>query len=337
MNNSANTIFLHVGAGKTGTTSIQAAIPTMRRNLVEAGLRAPLDLSVSSEFEFRPSVLSGYSYSLAKLMNPGFKYPNPVDDEKTWDWLEIEFEKAQNEGLNLLFSAEALQFAREPQLQAFNELAARYGLQIKVIFYARTALDYTISEYLQHLKTGFSRYAKIEDIPTSLSAHVASAVVPFNLTLSKFSQVFGRESLNVRNFNVARSNLLGDFFTAVTGSSQEIPQNSQQNRSLTRNEQEALENLLKCENGIELCRRVGNKLIAAPSLKDASRTYFVDEESIQKFTSTNQPIVELVNSYLPLDQQIGVTTSSSPFTTKLSDDYSPDWHGTYRAIIQALV
>jgi hypothetical protein len=336
MKTSANTIFLHIGAGKTGTTAIQATIPRMRRNLEEAGLRAPLDPAVPSEFEFRPRVGSGYSFSLAKLLNPGFKNSIPLGEEETWKWLEIELDKAQNEGLNLLFSSEALQFAREPQLQAFKELAARHGFQIKAIFYARTAIDYSISEYLQHLKTGFSAYPN-KKIPTSLRAYIATAVVPFGTTLSNFSKVFGGQNLDVRNYDVAKSNLLDNFFTAVTGNSQTIPKSGQRNRSLTRNEQEALENLLKCENGSELCKRIGNKLIQAPSPKDANCTYFVDAESMQKFISNNGSIVKVVNGYLPLDQQISVTTGNSPVTTKSSDDYKPDWHSTYRAIIETLV
>jgi hypothetical protein len=336
MQNSVNTIFLHIGAGKTGTTAIQAAIPVMRRNLEEAGLRAPLDPAVPSEFEFRPRVGSGYSFSLAKLLNPGFKNSISLGAEETWNWLEIELKKAQNEGLNLLFSSEALQFAREIQLQAFKELAARHGFQIKVIFYARTALDYSISEYLQHLKTGFSAYPN-KNIPNELRTYIATAVVPFGKTLSTFLRVFGRQNLDVRSYDLAKSNLLDNFFTAVTGSIQKIPKINQRNRSLTRNEQEALENLLKCENGPELCKRIGNNLIKTPSPKDASCIYFIDEESMQKYISNNGPIVELVNGYLPLDQQIGVRTGNSPVTTKPGDGYRPDWHSTYRAIIGALV
>jgi hypothetical protein len=335
MKNSVKTIFLHIGAGKTGTTAIQATIPRMRRSLEEAGLRAPLDPAVPSEFEFRPRVGSGFSFSLAKLLNPSFKNSIPLGEQETWKWLEIEFEKAQNEGLNLLFSSEALQFARETQLQAFKELAARHGFQIKAIFYARTALDYSISEYLQHLKTGFSAYPN-KSMPTALRSYIATAVVPFGSTLSTFSNVFGRQSIDVRSYDVAKSNLLENFFTAVTGISQTIPKTSQRNRSLTRNEQEALENLLQCENGSELCKRIGNKLIQAPAPKDASSTYFVDAESMQKFISRNGPIVEMVNGYLPLDQQISVTTGNSPVTTKPSDGYNPDWHNTYRAIIETL-
>jgi hypothetical protein len=336
MKNSVNTIFLHIGAGKTGTTAIQATIPLMRRNLEEAGVRAPLDPGVPSELEFRPRVGSGFSFSLAKLLNPGFKNSIPLGAEETWNWLEIEFKKAQNESLNLLFSSEALQFARETQLQAFKELADRHGFQIKAIFYARTALDYSISEYLQHLKTGFTAYPN-KNIPTALSSYIATAVVPFGTTLSNFSRVFGRQGLDVRSYDAAKSSLLDNFFTAVTGNIQKIPKTSQRNRSLTRNEQEALESLLQCENGSELCKRIGNKLIQTPSPKDASRTFFVDEESLQKFISNNRPIVEVVNKYLPLDQQISITTDDSPVTTKCGDGYKPDWHSTYRTIIETLV
>ena len=336
MKNSVKTIFLHIGAGKTGTTAIQATIPLMRRNLEESGLRAPLDPAVPSEFEFRPRVGSGFAFSLAKLLNPSFKNSTPLGEQETWKWLEIEFKKAQNEGLNLLFSSEALQFACETQLQAFKELAARHGFQIKAIFYARTALDYSISEYLQHLKTGFSAYPN-KSMPTALRSYIATAVVPFGSTLSTFSNVFGRQSIDVRSYDVAKSNLLENFFTAVTGISQTIPKTSQRNRSLTRNEQEALENLLQCENGSELCKRIGNKLIQTPSPKDASCTYFVDAESMQKFHLNNGPIVEIVNGYLPLDQQISIATGNSPVTSQSGDDYKPDWHSTYRAIIEALV
>jgi hypothetical protein len=335
MKNSANTIFLHVGAGKTGTTAIQATIPSMRRNLEEVGLRAPLDRTLPSEIEFRPLVKSGYSASVAQLLNPSFKKPVPLDMEETLKWLEIEFEKAQNEGLNLLFSSEALQFARATQLQAFKELAAQHRLTIKVIFYVRTALDYSISEYLQHLKKGFLNYPK-KNTPTGLGDYIASARIPFGKTLSTFSQVFGRQSLDVRSYDVFKNNLLDNFFTAVTGESQKIPKIRRLNRSLTRNEQEAMENLIKYENGPELCHRIGLKLIHISSPKDASRIYFVDEETLQKFNSNNESIVALVNSYLPFDQQISLVTGDSPVTTKCNEGYEPDWHSVYSEFIRVL-
>jgi hypothetical protein len=58
---------------------------------------------------------------------------------------------------------------------------------------------------------------------------------------------------------------------------------------------------------------------------------------MQKFILNNEPIVEIVNGYLPLDQQISIVTGNSPVTTQSSDDYKADWHSTYRAIIETLV
>jgi hypothetical protein len=54
----------------------------MSHNLEEAGLCAPLDPALASEFEFRPRVRSGYSFSLAKHLNPGFKILYPLARRK---------------------------------------------------------------------------------------------------------------------------------------------------------------------------------------------------------------------------------------------------------------
>ena len=335
----SNTIFLHVGSGKTATTSIQAAIPPLRCDLEAAGLRAPLDPSVPEELEFRPRVGSGYSFALAKLLNPRFKMNKPFNVNESWNWLESEFKRAQVDRLNLLFSSEALQYSHESPLLLFKDLAMRYGFQVKILFYARTALDYSISEYLQHLKTGFTSYST-KNLPTSLSTYIASTIIPFGSTLSTFANIFGKESMEVRNFDNVKASILNDFFAAVSGSSFEFQKFRQQNRSLSRNEQEALEMLLKRKNGPELCQRIGNKLIQTPSTNSAPETYFVNNESIRNYTTNNDPIVDYVNGYLPKDEGIFVLTTFSRIATESTEsctEYKPNWHETYARIIETLL
>ncbi len=337
MNASSGTIFLHIGAGKTGTTAIQATIPVVRRDLKAAGLCAPLDPTESPDQEFRPRVASGFSFTLAKLLNPGFRRGLPFDAPTYWDWLRLELQSARNDNLNLLFSSEALQFARSKQLQRFRDFAEKHCFQVRILFYARTALDYSISEYLQHLKTGFSDYPRHKTIPSSLRAYIASTIAPFGATLSTYSSIFGDESIEVRNYDVVKDHLIDDFFSTVSGRAYDCIKPTRHNRSLTRSEQEALEHLLMQDNGSELCRRIGNKLITTPFSKSDKRTYYVDNDSISKFKLNNEPVVSIVNKFLPLDRQVSVATGSSPVTTSYQDDFNPDWHDTYARIIRTLV
>ncbi len=330
------TLFLHVGAGKTATTSIQATIPLMRHALLDIGVTAPLDPTQSAAIEYRGRVASGFAFTLAKLLNPGFRYPQTFDEDEAWKWLSITLSLAADRQQDVLFSSEALQFARPERLHRLLSIAQSLLFSIRIIFYVRTAIDYSISEYLQHLKTGFSAYPG-SNPPRSLLDYIGSAKIPFGNTLHVYTECFGASSLVIKNFDHEKHDLLNGFFHILNPSLKPVHSPRLQNRSLTRNEQEAMENLLSLDNGRSLCRVLGNQLIKRPSSAPELRSYYIPEEVLSAYIVNNMPILDYVNTFLLGSQAIAIHSPASPVTTKLDDSYVPDWPSTYLSLIEALV
>lgn len=335
MKGSTTTLFLHVGAGKTATTAIQSAIPALRKQLERYNIRAPLDPEVSSALLYRPQPAGGFSFTLSKLLNPGFRRGKPFEENRAWEWLANELVKAREEGKNLLFSSEALQFAKKPRLIRLRALLQEVGWNIKIIYYARNAVDYSVSEYLQHLKTGFTAYPG-KDYPFSLEDFMRQATVPFGYTLDAYSEVFRKDALVVKNYDVEKNELLKSFFCIVSGRNLEATAQKQVNRSLTRNEQVALESLLKLDGGASICAAVGAALVKNPRPVSHCRRYFLSEAILGDYAANNDVIVELTNQYLSADTPISLMSDSSPVQTDSKWEPKPDWHALYTEIIRLI-
>jgi hypothetical protein len=329
------TVFIHVGAGKTATTAIQSAIPLLRKVLESFHVRAPLDPKVDPTLAEKPRPAAGYSFTLAKLLNPGYRRGKPFNILGAWKWLESELVNASIDDHNLLFSSEALQFAHPKELAKLSKLTTRLGWNVKIIFYARTAIDYTISEYLQHLKTGFIAFPS-KDYPMTMGTYVQQAIAPFMHTLSVYSNVFGKSSLIVRNFDQERKEIIQSFFALVVGEQIPIPAITHSNRSLTRNEQEALERILILEGGPNMCRKIGAALAKAPLADNDSRLYYLTPEVINAYSENNIEVTRYVNKYLPPNQPIDISSDMTPLQINKSWKVEPDWHHTYTQFINLL-
>lgn len=328
----ANTLILHVGAGKTATTAIQTAIPLLRKQLLLNRVRAPLDREVEPSFLYRPRPASGYSFTLAKLLNPQFRRGGSFDEDASWEWLETEIDEASKNQCNLLFSSEALQFPAKKQLRKLKSMITCKGWETRFVFYARTAMDYSISEYLQHLKTGFNAFPS-NAYPKTLEDYITEATAPYAHTLSRYEETFGKSTLIVRNYDLEKTSLLQGFFHLISGADLTIPNLKQANRSLTRNEQEAFEKLMTLQNGKNICRLVGSVLSKRPQPPNHSRVYSISSTAVEHFMHRNADVVTKVNTYLPDCARISIITEHSPFDTSWEWSTPPDWHRLYSDII----
>lgn len=327
-----STLFLHVGAGKTATTAIQSAIPVLRTQLDAYNVKAPLDPEVSPVLLYRARPAGGFSFTLSKLLNPGFRRGKKFDEEAAWEWFANVLSNAKEEGKCLLFSSEALQFAKKLRLIKLRSMLQEAGWTINVIYYARNAIDYSVSEYLQHLKTGFTAYPR-KALPDCLDVFMQTATVPFSHTLDTYEQVFGRDSLIVRNYDEEKDGLVNSFFHIVSGNNLEVPEQRQVNRSLTRNEQVALESLLKLDGGPAICAAVGSALAKRARPVSHCRRYYLSEEVLSAYAVNNNQLVALTNEYLPASTPIAIMSDSSPVQTDAGWESKPDWHALYADII----
>lgn len=328
-------LYLHIGAGKTATTAIQSSIPLLRRDLEANGIYAPLDPEIDEILKYRPRVASGYSFTIAKLLNPGFRRHGPFDEAQAWEWLAEEVRKAEANKHDLLFSSEALQYAHSNQLAKLASLISSHSWTPCIIFYIRDGIDYTISEYLQHLKTGFISYPQ-RQVPYSLSDYVSTAEIPFLKTYETYSKTFGSTSMTIKNFDKIKKFLLKDFLSVLTPKNIDIPDIRRFNRSLSRNEQEALEQILRLPNGAEICRAIGGRIVNQAMKRGDSTLYYITEQSIERYKEKNQPVVTQLNSYISPDCHIQLIGERSPLSKAVEKAYMPDWHRTYSDFILAL-
>lgn len=305
----SKTAYLHVGAGKTGTSAIQAVLPILREQLLDHGVLYPEDITLSEVQAKRGEVSSGNALTLARLTNLSLPRPINWKYHDSLTWLNQCLDVAMSHNSDILFSNEHLQFANLAKLQEVLNFILGRGFAVKVIFYVRTAIDYSISAYLQQLKVG----AFPAGVPTSLAAHLLNDRLPFWRTLKTYGEASGISGISVRNYDQLRPKLIRSFvsdfipdyvdhklvFTSI-------------NRSLTPLEQMAFENFTSLPNGNFVCKKLGSQLDKWP--KDSIiKTFFVDHDTLSTYESNNRPIVNMINrKYLDQGTEISIITKDSP-------------------------
>jgi hypothetical protein len=305
----SKTAYLHVGAGKTGTSAIQAALPSLREQLLDHGVLYPEDITLSEVQAKRGEVSSGNALTLARLTN--LSLPRPVNWQfhNSVKWLNQCLDLAILHNSDILFSNEHLQFAELDKLQEVLNVILGRGFAVKVIFYVRTAIDYSISAYLQKLKVG----AFPSGVPTSLAAHLLNDRLPFWKTLKTFSEASGISGISVRNYDQLRPRLLESFVSDFIPNFVEHKLGfTSINRSLTPLEQMAFETIYSLPNGNSVCKKLGSQLDKWP--RDCNvRKFFVDQDTLSIFESNNKPIITMINrNFLDQGTELSINTMDSP-------------------------
>ena len=197
------TLYLHIGAGKTGTTAIQHSIYINRKKLSRMGFAIPFldtyypiknkDYSGNGEFLIKPLVQS-------------------IDIDLEFKVIDHEFEvlidalKHYGEYSKIIFSCEMLEWSNNNALERFNYLCKRNSIEVKIIYYVRDIMPYAFSFWLQQVKNhgyyqGWSKFA-------------GEFVVPFKQTLSRFDEVFGVENIICRKYaSKPHGKVVDDFYS----------------------------------------------------------------------------------------------------------------------------
>jgi hypothetical protein len=208
-------LYLHVGAGKTGTSYLQAQCTLQHEKLAEHGLWYPITDQLLRRVT-AGKVTSGNTVTLlpwfcplhSKVRTQGLSFTS----EQVSTWLEEQLAFA--EGRNILLSSETLQFADPSRVSIFADLAASRGYEVLVVFYGRHALDHAISNYREHLQRGLLRMSQTGE-PVSLDNWIAKNVVPFAHTLDVYSQVLPASSVIVKSYDYAKIDLLTHFLAII--------------------------------------------------------------------------------------------------------------------------
>lgn len=134
------TCYLHIGAPKAGSTTIQGFLGDFRKELAKTGLDVP-DFG-HGEIISGPLALSG---ALKRERNPD------APESETWRWLDRHLAKTSGD---LCISREGLcnHLAELPELSFTQSFFRRRGVRLKMIAYVRDHVGYLNAAYAQQAK-----------------------------------------------------------------------------------------------------------------------------------------------------------------------------------------
>ena len=283
-------LILHTGAGKTGTSAIQAALAQLRPDLATAGILYPLADNGPGSQPDDEGVARGNAGLLGSFLNPN-KHGPSFSKAAIFAWLDGILAEAA--GRDILLSSEAMQFVRGPQAAELVHHFVARGYDTTVIFYVRHVLDHAISGYLQNLKRG-QIGADAQGKRRSQAAFFRAFRCPFAASLEPFAAVLPPERLIVRLYDKERPTLVDGFLRLV--SDHPFPKVAGErifNRSPTAAEQVVFTELARLESGDRLCRTLQDLMLDTPTSEPTDVT--LTEEQFTAFAERNQSVVDAIN------------------------------------------
>jgi hypothetical protein len=147
-------VWLHVGAPKTGTSALQAALARARGRLAEAGLCYPVACDADADARAcRGEITTGNGAAIGCLVAPAHRPPG-FDPAVACAWLERALAEA-GDGRTVLFSSEVMQRPEPEAARALLDLLTQGGRRrLRILYFVRHALDYAVADYAQLLKVG---------------------------------------------------------------------------------------------------------------------------------------------------------------------------------------
>ncbi|MRU15522.1 hypothetical protein FDP25_08785 [Roseovarius sp. A21] len=189
------TLYMHVGAGKTGTSVLQQFFLANQNALAERGYIFPHQCQVN--------VNHGVQHHLLADLG-SYKNPSAIDA-----WAEIAVGSRQTAVIssellhNKISTGEGPTFFRQ-----LRELFADWN--IRVVFYIRRQSQWLQSAYAQHVK-GALEVRKYPDFVGHYKRNLPDQII-------EFSEIFGPKAMVVRPFERAQfvgSDICKDFCTAI--------------------------------------------------------------------------------------------------------------------------
>lgn len=198
-----DTCYLHIGLGKTGTTSIQAAMYSNSARLEAQSILYP---TISSNHYFLASYFVDRPENL--IFHRDSRRTLPEIAEFNRDHMTRFREACRGSACKtVVLSSEFLAGLSLSGIVKLKDFLESIALHIKVVVYLRHPVSYIESFVQQHIKTGHARFSSIG---TRNAPNLSGFV-------SAWASVFGRNSLILRNFapNGNKIDVLVDFISLI--------------------------------------------------------------------------------------------------------------------------
>jgi|GEM_PF-3582791 len=204
-------IYLHIGAHKTGTSSIQQALNANRAKLESMGY------IVLSDNKASRGAFHGFAHAFEESKVSSIIDAIPVI-AATRARILLELDR------NYIISAEALEALSSSAIKEVARVLAPHD--VRVVVYLRRQEEIIQSKYLQQLKTGGVRCEFEHWFATNYGNADSNNLRTFSYLrmLAKWAEVFGDQSLIVRTFErdrFVKGDLVEDFFSCLGLSEQQ--------------------------------------------------------------------------------------------------------------------
>ena len=180
------TCFLHIGAPKTGTSSIQYTLFNNRKILSEAGFFYPANASnhvfLASRFRDNPEDMIFHK-------KRGRLTRSVIDEFHKSELARFEEDAKKSGCENLVLSSEFFPSTSKAACHDLYTYLKQFAETVKVVYYIRHPLSQITSSYQQRVKVG---------IPVEINYADYKFYAP-NVS-RKFADAFGIENMNVREF-----------------------------------------------------------------------------------------------------------------------------------------
>jgi hypothetical protein len=223
------TLFLHAGAGKTGTSYLQVLFAKYAERLKEAGVIYPrghlFDEAAAGQ------ITSGNGVAMANYICPDM--PHAIPDKSVFIH-ELDGQLRSVSGEHVLYSSEYFRFppARKEQIASILEVTKAHGYQVRVIYLVRDVAAAAFSVYSQRVKN--------HDETRPFSDYIKVCELGYQRKLQNAVDCFGANSVIVYNFEEHRARLAALFFQDILGAGFVPDDQLIVNRSLSPNEAEML-------------------------------------------------------------------------------------------------
>ena len=311
------TLYFHIGSPKTGTTTIQSFCANNRDILGEKGLCYPIMPFV---YEHKSKRRNGL-FLTSKYVRNGVRDKEREKEifQRGLNILEKKFDTFDS----VLLSDEGAysMFFRRKLYKTNGKMLAQWAkerdIQLKVIIYLRSQVDYAMSWYNQLVKHSVSKTLSSLTWEEYIKTYKRYVALDYYHYLNILSDVFGKENIIVKRFDRAffkNGSLVDDFMDIfeieVDDAFPQNSSNSEQNHGITENAC-AIKRVINTIDEIEHEEKQHFEQIlreCSSSSREASRYSLMSDEEAEKFMerykADNQKIVdEYIKDGLPLFQK----------------------------------
>lgn len=192
-----NTVYLHIGTPKTGTSALQHFFYRNAEKMYEDGIWYP-NLEAPLKMEKKLGLFNGNA-----IFFRDYDRPSEEIDEKRKDYVKEIFEEAAQKEKDLLLSSEALFWCG---IHLYQNLKL-WGVNVKVIIYLRRQDYWGESMWNQNVKKASYQTSK----PCFEYMIENEDIFDYYRKLQQISGVLGKENIIVRTYN-GEKDVFSDFF-----------------------------------------------------------------------------------------------------------------------------